>query len=194
MAVASLLGCADPADEPPPGPTQGELAALGYNVHGLPPTLTEDDAARAANVEQVVEAMTAWSDGRAILAMADTNLEQDDPDEAPTLAYWMEAIGLSDACDEVACTEPGRIERVMFRDGESLELSVSSWVNAPGSSTAMESRYRIIRPSRWVSAGQRRRSHSRPSSSSAPAPVGGRARPASVRQSQPPASHVSSSP
>jgi endonuclease/exonuclease/phosphatase family metal-dependent hydrolase len=102
-----------------------------YNTHLDAGGSNGDDAAREAQVDQLLASLGSRSASRAVIVMGDTNLEEDDPDEAPTLARLLADAGLSDACDAVGCAEPGRIERILFRGGDAVDLGVVSWTNEP---------------------------------------------------------------
>ena len=102
-----------------------------YNTHLDAGGGSDDDAARAAQVDQLLAAIAALSDGRAILLMGDLNLEDDDPNEAPTLDHLITTAALTDACEAVGCSEPGRIERILFRSGTSVSLDAMTWTNEP---------------------------------------------------------------
>jgi endonuclease/exonuclease/phosphatase family metal-dependent hydrolase len=102
-----------------------------YNTHLDAGGGSDDDDARADQVDQLLAAIASLSDGRAVVVMGDTNLEQDDPDEWPTLELLIDDAGLTDSCDAVGCAEPGRIERILFRSGASVTLTGQAWVNEP---------------------------------------------------------------
>lgn len=91
----------------------------------------DDDDARAEQVDQMLAAIDLRSAGRAVVLCGDMNLEEDDPDEAPTLQHLIDAGGFTDSCEAVACPEPGRIERILFRSSGDVSLSVQSWTNEP---------------------------------------------------------------
>ena len=109
---------------------QGELDV--YNTHMEAGGGEEDDVARAVHVDELLAAMAGFSAGRAILFMGDTNLHGDDPEDAPLIAKLMEGAGLLDGCEAVGCEDPGRIDKMLFRDGEGVSLSPTSWEVAPG--------------------------------------------------------------
>lgn len=98
-----------------------------YNTHFEAGGGAEDDAARAAQVDMVIEVMNSWSTGRAMIFMGDTNLGDDDPEDLPLVALLEEQTGLVEVCDLVGCPEPGRIDRIFVRDGGGVTLSAESW-------------------------------------------------------------------
>ena len=98
-----------------------------YNSHLEAGGSTEDDAARATHVNELLEAMSTYSAGKAIIFLADTNLHESDPNDGPTLSRLIAEAQLSDACDAVMCPEPGRIDRVMYRSSGAVTLTATSW-------------------------------------------------------------------
>lgn len=97
-----------------------------YNTHLEAGGGDDDDAARASNVAELLAAMEKLSTDRAVIAMGDTNLHGDDPEDQLLIAQFEDA-GLRNACDEVGCPEPDRIDRIMVRDGGGVALTVQSW-------------------------------------------------------------------
>jgi len=98
-----------------------------YNSHLEAGSGEDDVAARARHVEQLIESMTDASAGRAILFLGDTNLQAHNEADAPLLDRWIQTVGLTDACEEVDCPEPGRIDRILYRDGAGVDLEATSW-------------------------------------------------------------------
>lgn len=95
-----------------------------YNLHMDAGRGDDDIAARASQVDQLLVAISSRSSGRAIIVVGDTNMKDDDVAVLQTL---MSGAGLSDACRELGCPEPMRIDRIMFRSSPDLELSAESW-------------------------------------------------------------------
>ena len=98
-----------------------------YNSHLEAGGGADDAASRARHVEQLIESMTKASAGRAILFLGDTNLHAHKDADALLLERWIETVGLKDACEEVGCPEPGRIDRVLYRDSAGLDLEATGW-------------------------------------------------------------------
>jgi endonuclease/exonuclease/phosphatase family metal-dependent hydrolase len=88
-----------------------------------------DRKARAEQLDQLVAAVEQRSAGRALVLGGDFNLKSD---EVP--AFWkrMGALGIVDACAELRCPEPGRLDRVLLRSSPSLLIQPKSWRIAPG--------------------------------------------------------------
>ena len=106
-----------------------------YNSHLEAGGGEEDNASREAQVLQILARMEAFSEARAMLLLADTNLHAEDEQDAPLLDLFYEA-GLEDACTAVDCAEPNRIDRVLFRSGGDLILEVTDWRVDPDFSDA----------------------------------------------------------
>jgi endonuclease/exonuclease/phosphatase family metal-dependent hydrolase len=89
-----------------------------------------DEAARAAQVEQLVASMQGRSAGRAVLFLGDTNLGGKSAKDQATLKGWLERAGLSCACEQTPCC--GRIDRILVRGGAGVDVAVEGWRVAPG--------------------------------------------------------------
>ncbi len=103
---------------------QGEVDV--YNTHLEAGSGAEDNAARQVHVDELTAAMATYSADRAIIFLADSNLHGDDPVDQPLIAQ-LEGVGLRNACHEVDCPEPDRIDVIMVRDGGGVSLTVDSW-------------------------------------------------------------------
>jgi endonuclease/exonuclease/phosphatase family metal-dependent hydrolase len=95
-----------------------------YNVHLDAGWGTADAAAREAQVEQLVAAIAKQSSGRAVLLAGDTNIPRH---QRSLLARLERATGLTDVCDALRCSDPGRIDRIFYRNSSSLRLSPKRW-------------------------------------------------------------------
>ncbi len=109
----------------------GEASLDVYNTHLEAGGSDEDNSARQAQVEQVLLAIDTWSQGRALLFLGDYNLHDDEEPDATLLARLLDEAQLQDACEYVDCEEPGHIDRLLFRSGDSLTLSAQAWANEP---------------------------------------------------------------
>ncbi|MEE2829075.1 MAG: endonuclease/exonuclease/phosphatase family protein [Myxococcota bacterium] len=103
-----------------------------YNSHLEAGGSPEDAAARASHVTALLEAMTGWSSGRALVFLGDTNLHPGDAEDQPELDRLLGEAGLTGSCDVLGCPEPGHIDRVLFRSGQEVQLEALSWTNEPG--------------------------------------------------------------
>jgi endonuclease/exonuclease/phosphatase family metal-dependent hydrolase len=92
----------------------------------------DDDASRANHVEQLIDALSTWSDGRAVLFTGDTNLDLGDPDDDPHLTRLLsDETGLLDACLETGCPDETHIDRIWYRGSDTLELTATAWADSP---------------------------------------------------------------
>lgn len=89
-----------------------------------------DEAARAAQVDQLVASMQGRSAGRAVLFLGDTNLGGESAKDQATLRRWLERTGLACACQRTPCC--GRIDRILVRGGAGVQVAVEGWRVAPG--------------------------------------------------------------
>lgn len=95
-----------------------------YNLHMDAGGGAEDVAARDAQVEQLITTIESRSAGMAIIVAGDTNMGSDD--EA-SLQALLQGAQLDDACRVLSCGDESRIDRIMFRSSDELELSVDNW-------------------------------------------------------------------
>ncbi len=79
----------------------------------------EDEAARTAQVDQVVASMNGRSADRAVVFMGDLNMRWSDPPDAIELQKYVDA-GMRNSCDELNCAEPERIDQIWVRDSDRL--------------------------------------------------------------------------
>ena len=96
-----------------------------YNLHMDAGGSDEDIAARQAQVQQLLEAIVERSANRAVIVAGDTNMDEEDEADFVVL---LEGAGLTDACRELACGEEFRIDRIMSRSSDRLELTPTSWL------------------------------------------------------------------
>jgi len=83
----------------------------------------EDRQAREAQVDQLIEAITQRSAGRALLLAGDTNIRV----RGELLARFERATGLVDVCTTLRCPEPRRIDRVFYRPSPALAFTPRKW-------------------------------------------------------------------
>lgn len=100
-----------------------------YNTHFEAGGSDEDDIARVAQIDIVVELLASFSDGQPVLFTGDFNLHAGEQPDDDMLAQLTDGTQLSDACAAVACDEPTRIDRVFYRDGAGLRWTVQEWRN-----------------------------------------------------------------
>jgi len=97
-----------------------------YNLHMDASGGPEDIAARKTQSVQLAEFINANSHGNAILLGGDTNLKASRADDGVTLDDFLAATGLTDVCRFLECGDE-RIDRVMFRGSDELELTPVDW-------------------------------------------------------------------
>ena len=86
-----------------------------------------DNAAREGHVTQLLAALNGYSEGRAVLFLADTNLKDSDPEDLPVMTRLLAEGDLTELCVAVGCPELGRIDRILFRSSATLSLEGMSW-------------------------------------------------------------------
>jgi endonuclease/exonuclease/phosphatase family metal-dependent hydrolase len=87
-----------------------------------------DRAARAAQVDQLVAALGQLPQREALIVAGDTNLPAKEND---VLERLLAAAELKDACAELGCPQPWRIDRVLYRSSSELSLRARKWRIAP---------------------------------------------------------------
>lgn len=102
-----------------------------YNTHMEAGSGEEDNLARAEQVEQLLSAFERLSAGRAVIFMGDTNLSDFDAPDLPLITRLIEGGGLTETCVALGCAEPGRIDRILWRDGGGLTLTPTAWAVEP---------------------------------------------------------------
>jgi hypothetical protein len=106
-----------------------------YDIHMDAGRSAKDIETRNSQVAQLKSKLAATSANRAIIVGGDTSMR--DSDEA-TLQTLLTGSGLTDACRAISCSEPGRVNRVMFRNSTKIRFTVKEWkaetsfVNARG--------------------------------------------------------------
>ncbi len=97
-----------------------------YNLHmDAGHKKQEDYAAREAQAAQLLAAIQARSADTPVIVVGDTNMR--DAEDELVLQSLLTGAGLTDACRALACAEPERIDRVMFRGNATLTLTPRNW-------------------------------------------------------------------
>jgi hypothetical protein len=94
-----------------------------YNVHLDAGPSDADQRAREAQIEQLIDAITHRSTGRAVLLAGDTNIRR----RGELLQHFERATGLVDACTALRCPDPRRIDRVFYRSSTALAFNPRRW-------------------------------------------------------------------
>jgi len=92
-----------------------------YNVHAEAGGTESDQELRAADLDELARFIGENSGGRAVIVAGDTNLGAGGADATVWKAF-LEATGLTDACDATRCGDPTRVDKVAFRSGEEVDL------------------------------------------------------------------------
>jgi hypothetical protein len=95
-----------------------------YDIHMDAGRSAKDIAARESQVAQLKRAIAETSPTRAVVVAGDTSMRESDE---PTLQSLLVGAGLKDACRSLGCTDPHRVNRVMFRDSAKVKLSPQEW-------------------------------------------------------------------
>lgn len=95
-----------------------------YNLHMDAGYSAHDRAARALQLDQLADAILRDSAGRAVIVAGDTNISNS---ERELLEKFERRTGLTDLCRRLPCPGPWRIDRVLFRGGDRVELFARSW-------------------------------------------------------------------
>ena len=98
-----------------------------YNLHMEAGGSPEDDAARDAGIDLLVDFIADFSNGTAVIVGGDFNLHTDGEPAATQFARLLEEAGLQDACTVHECDRPGSIDKFLFRSSDALELSAESF-------------------------------------------------------------------
>lgn len=104
-----------------------ELEIDVYNLHMDAGGGEEDGAARADQVEQLLETLALRSAGRAVIVGGDTNLRVTREGDAARLERLMTGAELTDACAAVSCPDATHIDRFFFRSGDRAAVEVLEW-------------------------------------------------------------------
>jgi endonuclease/exonuclease/phosphatase family metal-dependent hydrolase len=94
-----------------------------YNLHMDAGSSPGDVAARAAQIEQLANAIERFSVGQAVIVAGDTNMGADEP----ALATFQARVELMEVCRKLGCPDPERIDRVFYRSSPTLTLEARRW-------------------------------------------------------------------
>jgi hypothetical protein len=89
----------------------------------------EDFGIREENVAELTFHILENSEGRAVIVGGDFNLHLDRDPDADQFAGLLADAGLTDACTELACEEPNRIDKVIYRSGDGVTIAALEWNN-----------------------------------------------------------------
>jgi exonuclease III len=100
-----------------------------YNLHMEAGGSANDDRLRRDDVLALVDFINAYSTGRAVIVGGDFNLHIEDEPDGTTFALLLDGAELTDACAELGCAEPDRIDKFLYRGNAAIMLTPTSWSN-----------------------------------------------------------------
>jgi endonuclease/exonuclease/phosphatase family metal-dependent hydrolase len=95
-----------------------------YNLHMDAGSAPGDVSARAAQIEQLLQAIATMSPSQPIIVAGDTNVRRS---ESEVMDMFRKRAGLEDACLSLRCPEPGRIDKILFRSSDKLKFVARAW-------------------------------------------------------------------
>jgi endonuclease/exonuclease/phosphatase family metal-dependent hydrolase len=101
-----------------------DLTVHVYNLHMEAGWTDEDDAARAAAIDQLLAFIEEHSRGEALIVGGDFNL-RDRKHSTALLGKLRGRAGLLDAC--VRCERPGNVDKLLYRGSDRIQLDAKSW-------------------------------------------------------------------
>ena len=99
-----------------------------YTLHAEAGSTAEDQRLQVDDFNQLADHIVANSAGRAVIIGGDTNLHTtpSNPADRTIWSNFLARTGLTDACTALSCPEPGSIDKIAFRSGGGVTLSVTS--------------------------------------------------------------------
>jgi len=97
-----------------------------YTLHAEAGSTAEDQRLRGEDFRQLAAFVQGHSAGRAVILGGDTNLHTNNAADRAIWTTFLSATGLADACTALSCPEPGSIDKIAFRSGGGVTLSVTS--------------------------------------------------------------------
>jgi len=98
-----------------------------YNLHM--DAGSADFAIRAENVDELATFIEENSSGNAVIVGGDFNLHIDEEPDGSQFADLLARGELTDVCTELACDEPTRIDKFLYRSIPGLTLAPTTWSN-----------------------------------------------------------------
>ena len=108
----------------------GDAPLTFINTHHEAGGGDADEAARAVQVQQVLDALAALPSDHAVIFVGDFNMRESDPADVAPLQAYADA-GLRNLCHELDCPEPDRIDRIHVRDSDTVAFTALEWWVAP---------------------------------------------------------------
>lgn len=98
-----------------------------YNLHMEAGGDPEDDQLRDAAVTQMGAYMSEISAGNAIIVGGDFNLHTNGEPDSTIFQRLLSENGLTDSCAFLACPDPGRIDKFLFRSSDHVTIMPTTW-------------------------------------------------------------------
>ena len=98
-----------------------------YDLHMEAGGDPEDDALRDAGVTQLSTFIQTVSAGRPLIVGDDFNLHTDTEPDSTQFQRLLAETGLLDVCATLACPQPGRIDKFLFRSSDHVTIAPLSW-------------------------------------------------------------------
>jgi hypothetical protein len=98
-----------------------------YNLHMEAGGEPDDERLRDEGVTQLATFMDTFSAGEAVIVGGDFNLHTDEEPDATQFQRLLATTGLADVCAALACPQPGRIDKFLFRSSDALTITPLSW-------------------------------------------------------------------
>ncbi len=98
-----------------------------YNLHMEAGGSAEDERLRLQGVMELAAFMADHSAGRPVIVGGDFNLHTDEEPDSSQFQTLLAETGLTDVCAYLGCPQPGRIEKMLFRSSNEVEVTPLSW-------------------------------------------------------------------
>jgi hypothetical protein len=98
-----------------------------YDLHGEAGGTARDDELRDAGMTQLSTFIRTFSAGRPLIVGGDFNLHTDEEPDRTQFERLLAETGLQDVCAALACPEPGRIDKFLFRSSDAVTIAPLSW-------------------------------------------------------------------
>ena len=98
-----------------------------YNLHNEAGNDPQDEVIRDENITQLVAFIDSFSTGQALIVGGDFNLHSDTEPDSTQFQRLLNKAGLTDVCTPLNCSEPGRIDKFLFRSSVAVTLTPTSW-------------------------------------------------------------------
>jgi hypothetical protein len=98
-----------------------------YDLHAEAGGTPADDALRDAGITLLSNFIQTHSAGHPLIVGGDFNLHTDEEPDSTQFNRLLAETGLVDVCAALACPQPGRIDKFLFRSSDDLTLTPLSW-------------------------------------------------------------------